>query len=30
MGELFKVVGLTTSTDWAAQGFVRGDRSHRL
>ena len=30
MGELFKVVGLATSSDWAAQGFARGDRSHRL
>jgi SAM-dependent MidA family methyltransferase len=30
MGELFKVLGLATSSDWAAQGFVRGDRSHRL
>ncbi|MGV1043846.1 class I SAM-dependent methyltransferase [Limnohabitans sp.] len=30
MGELFKVIGLATSGDWAAQGFVRGDRSHRL
>ena len=30
MGELFKVVGLATSPDWAAQGFARGDRSHRL
>jgi SAM-dependent MidA family methyltransferase len=30
MGELFKVVGFSTSSDWAAQGFARGDRSHRL
>jgi len=30
MGELFKVMGFATSADWAAQGFVRGDRSHRL
>ena len=30
MGELFKVVGFATSPDWAAQGFARGDRSHRL
>jgi SAM-dependent MidA family methyltransferase len=30
MGELFKVVGLATSSDWAAQSFARGDRSHRL
>ena len=30
MGELFKVIGLATSADWAAQGFDRGDRSHRL
>jgi SAM-dependent MidA family methyltransferase len=30
MGELFKVVGLATSSDWSAQGFARGDRSHRL
>jgi SAM-dependent MidA family methyltransferase len=30
MGELFKVVGLATSSDWAAHGFARGDRSHRL
>jgi SAM-dependent MidA family methyltransferase len=30
MGELFKVIGLATSGDWAAQGFERGDRSHRL
>ena len=29
MGELFKVIGLA-STDWPAQGFVRGDRTHRL
>ncbi|WP_100119411.1 class I SAM-dependent methyltransferase [Limnohabitans sp. G3-2] len=30
MGELFKVIGFSTATDWAAQGFARGDRSHRL
>lgn len=30
MGELFKVIGLTTSADGVAQGFARGDRSHRL
>lgn len=30
MGELFKVMGLATSTDWSAQGFAQGDRSHRL
>jgi len=30
MGELFKVAGFATSSDWAAQGFARGDRSHRL
>ena len=30
MGELFKVVGLATSDTWTAQGFERGDRSHRL
>lgn len=30
MGELFKVVGFATSSDWAAQGFAQGDRSHRL
>jgi SAM-dependent MidA family methyltransferase len=30
MGELFKVIGLATSADWSAQGFARGDRSHRL
>lgn len=29
MGELFKVLGLATH-EFAAQGFVRGDRSHRL
>ena len=29
MGELFKVIGLAT-TDWPAQGFARGDRTHRL
>lgn len=30
MGELFKVIGLTTSADGVAQGFARGDRSYRL
>ena len=30
MGELFKVIGFATVSDWAAQGFARGDRSHRL
>ena len=30
LGELFKVIGFSTSTDWSAQGFARGDRSHRL
>lgn len=30
MGELFKVIGFATSSGWAAQGFARGDRSHRL
>jgi SAM-dependent MidA family methyltransferase len=30
MGELFKVVGFATSSAWSAQGFARGDRSHRL
>ena len=30
MGELFKVIGFATSADWSAQGFARGDRSHRL
>ena len=30
MGELFKVIGLATSSDWVAKGFARGDRSHRL
>jgi len=29
MGELFKVIGLATH-DWPAQGFVHGDRTHRL
>ena len=29
MGELFKVIGLAT-TEWAAQGFAHGDRTHRL
>ena len=30
MGELFKVIGFSTSDDVSAQGFARGDRSHRL
>jgi SAM-dependent MidA family methyltransferase len=30
MGELFKVIGFSTSSDWAAQGFAQGDRTHRL
>jgi SAM-dependent MidA family methyltransferase len=30
MGELFKVIGLSTSANWAALGFAQGDRSHRL
>ena len=30
MGELFKVIGFSTLADGAAQGFARGDRSHRL
>jgi SAM-dependent MidA family methyltransferase len=30
MGELFKVVGFSTSADGAALGFAQGDRSHRL
>ncbi len=30
MGELFKVIGFATAADWSAQGFARGDRSHRL
>ncbi len=30
MGELFKVIGFSTSDGWSAQGFARGDRSHRL
>ena len=29
MGELFKVIGLST-TEWPAQGFAHGDRTHRL
>ena len=29
MGELFKVIGVGT-TDWSAQGFAQGDRTHRL
>jgi hypothetical protein len=27
---LFKVIGFSNSADWSAQGFARGDRSHRL
>ena len=30
MGELFKVIGFSTSADWVALGFSQGDRSHRL
>ena len=30
MGELFKVVGFSTHSDWQALGFAVGDRSHRL
>jgi SAM-dependent MidA family methyltransferase len=30
MGELFKVIGFSTTDGWSAQGFARGDRSHRL
>ena len=30
MGELFKVIGFSTSADGAAQGCARGHRSHRL
>ena len=30
MGELFKVIGFATHTNWQAQGFSAGDRSHRL
>jgi SAM-dependent MidA family methyltransferase len=30
MGELFKVIGFATHDHWQAQGFVAGDRSHRL
>lgn len=30
MGELFKVIGFSTSADGSALGFARGDRSHRL
>lgn len=30
MGELFKVIGFSTSADASALGFARGDRSHRL
>ena len=30
MGELFKVIGLTKGLVWAAMGFARGDKTHRL
>jgi SAM-dependent MidA family methyltransferase len=30
MGELFKVLGFSTSDAWQARGFAAGDRSHRL
>jgi SAM-dependent MidA family methyltransferase len=30
MGELFKVIGFATHDHWQAQGFVAGDRSHKL
>lgn len=30
MGELFKVIGLAVGEGWPAQGFVAGDRCHRL
>ena len=30
MGELFKVIGLTKGPVWAAMGFARGDKTHRL
>jgi SAM-dependent MidA family methyltransferase len=30
MGELFKAIGLVKGVPFAALGFVRGDRSHRL
>ena len=30
MGELFKVIGFSTSADGFALGFAQGDRSHRL
>ena len=30
MGELFKIIGLSTGEGWAACGFAEGDRSHRL
>ena len=30
MGELFKVIGFSTSADGSALGFAQGDRSHRL
>ena len=30
MGELFKVIGFSTTSEGFAQGFARGDRSHRL
>lgn len=30
MGELFKVIGFTKGPAWAALGFSRGDKTHRL
>ncbi|MET4579535.1 class I SAM-dependent methyltransferase [Ottowia thiooxydans] len=30
MGELFKVIGFSTSENWTARGFAEGDRTHRL
>ena len=30
MGELFKVIGLTTGEPWDAIGFAQGDRTHTL
>lgn len=30
MGEFFKVIGLCKGEPWAAMGFSRGDRTHRL
>ncbi|WP_156909551.1 class I SAM-dependent methyltransferase [Ottowia thiooxydans] len=30
MGELFKVIGFSTSDSWVARGFAEGDRTHRL